>query len=444
MVKKIFSPIVLSYLRVAAHIQLAKSKAKIIGVAGSSGKSSLVSLIGGMLSEKYSVKQSQGKNSETGLPLDILGIHMRDFSPFAWLIALIFVPIKLLFNWGKYDIYVAEMGIDSPVEPKNMSYLLKIIQPSIGVVTNVTYEHSEYFEQYVDEINPEKKEEKILAMTAEQETMLLTTLDTDEVAIINLDDPWIDQVIPQIDAKKISVSLKRDADLLGKDISVSFSRFSMVIEFEKKNYPLTVPHPLPIHFANEFLLALAVGISFELSITDCIEFIQKHFSLPPGRLSIFKGIKNTTIIDSTYNNATLPPIIDILHMVKEISGKRRKIAILGDMRELGIESEKMHAAVAKEILTTVDFAVLIGPMSEQYMVPILRKAEFPFENFLNVTSSEDAIKRLIQEDDIILVKGSQNTLFLERIVEMLLADKEDREKLTRRGEFWDKKRSESL
>ncbi len=442
--KKLLISFVLFYLRLAAKIQIAKIKPKIIGIAGSSGKSSLTSLVAGILSEKYSVKQSLGKNSETGLPLDILGIHMTDFSPAAWLGAMLLVPIKLLVNWTRYDMYIAEMGIDSPVEPKNMSYLLKIIQPTIGVVTNVSLEHSVYFEPYVTEVNPLVKEKKVLDLTAEQEMLLLTSMSSDDIAIVNRDDTQISNRQNQIDAKQITISLEKDANLVGKAISSDLSRFTMQVVYKQREYPLTISQPLPKHFAYEFLFAIGIGLSQDIVIENAIDLLEKHFSLPSGRLSFFKGIKNTVLIDSTYNNATLPPILDILDFVKEISGKRRKIAILGDMRELGEEAQNIHEEVARKILTTVDFVILIGPLSEQYMVPILEKANFPYENFPDVASSKKAILDRVEEGDVILAKGSQNTLFLERIVEILLAEKDDIKKLTRRGDFWDKKRSESL
>src|SRR5260221_2845314 len=442
--KHILVNLALAYLRIAARIQRTKVKPKIIGIAGSSGKSSLVNLIYEMLSEKFTVKQSSGKNSETGLPLDILDIHMKGFGALDWLVAFLMVPICLLINWKKYDYYIAEMGIDGPNEPKNMSYLLSFLDPYIGIVTNVSLEHAIYFEPYVEEVDPLIKLKKILELTSQQETMLLLSLPKDGSAVVNIDDTHIADVQKEIESRKITISLEKEADLRGQDIVVSLTRFSMIVSYAGKNYSLVISQPLPRHFAYEFLFALGVGLSVGLSIDECITLIQKHFSLPSGRLSFFKGIKNTTIIDSTYNNATLPPILDILDFVASISGNRRKIAIIGDMRELGQASENAHMTLAKKILQTADYAVLIGQLSEEYIVPILREAQFSFDDFPDVSSSKEAIMQLIKEGDIILVKGSQNTLFLERIVEMLLADKKDTEKLTRRGKFWDKKRIESL
>lgn len=441
--KKLFTPFVLWYIRFFSKVQLSKTRPIIVGVAGSSGKSSLGRLITAVLQQKYIVDSSKEKNSETGIPLHILNIHMEKFSYSAWLWAILLAPLKLIFYWPKATVFVAEMGIDSPVEPKNMSYLLKIIRPTIGVVTNVSLEHSVYFEPYAKETDVEKKQQEILKMTAEQETLLLTTLPNSGQAVVNLDDPSIKNAGKFIKAKQLTISLTKGADLVGTDIENTLSTFSMKVEFGEKSYPLRIHQPLPRHFAYEFLFAIAVGVSLDITVEDSIRQLQQHFSLPPGRLSFFKGIKNTTLIDSTYNNATLPPILDILDFVKEIAGKKRKMAIIGDMRELGEESQYHHEEVAKKLLKTVDSAILIGPQLGQFAAPILKKEGFLFEPFPTVTAAKGAILSQVRTGDVILVKGSQNTLFLERIVEMLLADKKDVAKLTRRGEFWDKKRSET-
>lgn len=441
--KKLFAPFFLWYIRAFARLQLSKTNPIIIGVAGSSGKSSLARIITSVLQSTYQVNATKEKNSETGIPLHVLNIHMEKFSYLAWLKVLFVAPLRLLFFWPRYQVLVAEMGIDSPVEPKNMGYLLKIIRPTIGVVTNVSLEHSVYFEPYATQKDPKKREEEILAMTAYEETRLLTSLPKQGFAIVNLDDTAIVAKQSNIKSHLVTVSLSKKADLQTKQIISTLNDFSMSVVYQAKTYPLILSQPLPQHFAYEFLMAIAVGIAMEISVETAITAIQTEFVLPPGRLSFFKGIKETVIIDSSYNNATLPPILDILTFMKEISGKRRKVGILGDMRELGSLSKESHEIVAKKIMETLDVALLIGPEMKRYAAPILEKAKFDFLAFDTFTQAKESILARIQTEDVILVKGSQNTLFLERVVEMLLADKKDMKRLTRRGEFWDKKRSET-
>ena len=113
------------------------------------------------------------------------------------------------------------------------------------------------------------------------------------------------------------------------------------------------------------------------------------------------------------------------------------------MRELGSQSRATHEALAHKLMYAVDEVILIGPLLKNYAEPILKRKKFPYKSFLTFTDAKQAIKDTIRENDLILVKGSQNTLFLERVVEMLLAHGEDIDKMCRRGEFWDKKRVET-
>src|SRR5258706_1155180 len=225
---------VLWYLRFFAKLQLRKMNAKIIGVGGSSGKTSLTLLISLILKEKYKVKQSGGKNSEVGLPLDILDIAIGNNSFYDWVRILVLAFLKAFQNPKQYDYYIVEMGIDSPVEPKNMSYLLKIVTPDIAVVTNVSLEHSQYFDDFVKEKDPEKREQEIIKLTAKQETLLLTSLSKMNMAIVNIDDEQIKQILPDIHSRKIFISLQnKSADFYAKEIGIDLDKF--LLEFVYMN-----------------------------------------------------------------------------------------------------------------------------------------------------------------------------------------------------------------
>lgn len=444
-IRAVFIRFILWYLRILAKIQLKKINPFIVGVGGASGKTSLSNFIYLILSEKYKVKQSRGKNSETGIPLDILGITMKNYNKRDWVKVFFFALVKVLLDFRKFDIYVAEMGIDSPLEPKNMSYLLKIIKPDVGVLTNISYEHSQYFDPLVDNSNPKEREGDILELTLSQESLLLTKLLPKNYAVLNIDDENITRLKTQIKANKISVSSKnKSADFYIDKVQNFIDRFVMWFIFKGKKYKIEITNPLPKHFAYSFLLAIAVATTKDVSIESAISSLERKFSLPAGRMTVFKGIKNTVIIDSSYNNATLTPILDLLDFVFEIGKQRRRIGIIGDMRELGTMSKALHEEVARKILKTLDLAILIGPLTQKFIEPILKKNNFESFSYLNFSSVRQTILDAIKPKDIILIKGSQNTLFLERVVEMLLQNPKDSEKLCRRGEFWDKMRQKTL
>ncbi|MCL5435187.1 MAG: UDP-N-acetylmuramoyl-tripeptide--D-alanyl-D-alanine ligase [Patescibacteria group bacterium] len=440
--RKILVKFVLLYLRILAKIQLRKIKPLIIGVGGASGKSSLARLIYLILSNSLKVLYSEGKNSETGIPLNILGISMENYSALNWLKAFMLAPFKTIFNWTRFDVYVAEMGIDSPKEPKNMSYLLKIIKPDIAVLTNVSFEHSLYFEEEVSGENLEAKEKEIFKLTSEQELLLLNSLGKTKTAVLNLDDKVISGAEGKLRCKKITVSRGKPADFRITKVTSSLSGFEMEFEHLNKRHILKLKRPLTEHFSYSITLAIAVCSLLGVKVEDTISSIESKFSLPAGRMTVFPGIKNSTIIDSSYNSSPLP-LFDMLDFLKSCQAKR-KVVILGDMRELGILSKKFHAEAAGKILNAANAAILIGPLMKEYAYPILKKSNLKVESFDNFTEAKDYVQNFIEEGDLILVKGSQNTLYLERVVEMLLKNPKDKEKLCRRGESWDKKRGQSL
>ncbi|KKP81114.1 MAG: UDP-N-acetylmuramoyl-tripeptide-D-alanyl-D-alanine ligase [Candidatus Levybacteria bacterium GW2011_GWB1_35_5] len=443
--KDIVIKLILWYLRVLASLQLKKIKPFVIGVGGASGKTSLSNFIYLILDKEYKVKQGKGKNSETGIPLDILGLQVKTNTTSDWIRLLFLSLAHLLFDYRKFDIYVAEMGIDSPLEPKNMSYLLKIVKPQTAVLTNISYEHSQQFDPLVDAKSVNERKEDILELTAKQEGLLLTTLTSTGVAVLNIDDENIANLRSEINATQISVSANnKDASFYIEKIQNFVDKFLVVFVNKGKTYKIEIGNPLPKHFAYSFVLAIAVASTKGVGIDNAIKTLESDFSLPAGRMTVFKGIKDTVLIDSSYNNATLTPILDLLDFVFEIGKQRRRVGIIGDMRELGTMSKALHEEVAKKILKTLDFVILIGPLSQKYIEPILERNKFEYFSYLNFTQSKNTILENIKPKDIVLIKGSQNTLFLERAIEMLLQNKSDVKRLCRRGEFWEKIRAKTL
>jgi len=147
--KKILIDFFLFYLRTAARIQLFKIQPKIIALTGSVGKTSLCNAVFAVLKDRFKCKQSIKANSETGIPLDILDLHLKDYSLLNWLYITLLIPWKLLTNWQKYDYYIVELGVDDPFPPKNIGYLLSFIYPNISIFLNVAPVHTMQFEKLI-------------------------------------------------------------------------------------------------------------------------------------------------------------------------------------------------------------------------------------------------------------------------------------------------------
>ncbi|KKQ90817.1 MAG: hypothetical protein UT14_C0028G0007 [Candidatus Shapirobacteria bacterium GW2011_GWE1_38_92] len=141
------------------------------------------------LSPNFSLKSTTGSNSEYGIPLNILNIKVTGFSALNYLKYVLLTPIKLLTSWQSFQIYLVEMGIDGPKEPQNMSYLLKIIKPDIGIVLNVNPVHSQYFDNTISKnIKDKQRLHQILLNIAIEKAKLINSLPSTALAIINGDD----------------------------------------------------------------------------------------------------------------------------------------------------------------------------------------------------------------------------------------------------------------
>jgi UDP-N-acetylmuramoyl-tripeptide--D-alanyl-D-alanine ligase len=428
----------LYYLRLFARLRIGRVDPVIVGVGGSSGKSSVALFISLILKTRFKVKEGKGKNSETGIPLNILDFDIKSYSYFSWLKVFILAPFKA-FGSDKYDFYIAEMGIDSPLPPKNMDYLLTIIQPDIGVLTSIGPEHTEAFDPLVKEDDLER-ESRLLDLIKKQEELLVTKIEEKGWSVLNVDDSNI-AAIKNLKSKTITISSKKESDVVIKKIDIEVRKFTVEFSYMEKNYTIKINQALPEYYANSILLAVFASVCCGLTVEEAIRSLEKNFELPPGRFSSFEGVKDTLIFDSSYNSSP-EAVLGALNLVKKVKGKR-KIGVLGDMREQGSLTRRVHEEMGKAIIKNLDYVILIGPENSKYTSSYLRKRGFNHKSFLTFKEAKEHIKEEIRSGDIVLVKGSQNTLFLERVVEMLLKNPKDKEKLCRRGKYWDNRRLKS-
>jgi len=195
-VKKHLSLILLHYFRLLSKVQLNKVKLlqkikgqelTIIGITGSSGKTICQNLIETTLSPHFSLKSNSGANSESGIPLNILGLKPQNYSLLDWLRLILLSPIMLLLNWKTYQIYLVEMGIDGPDSPKNMDYLLTILKPDISIFLNVNLVHSSAFDSKVSkDITGKTRMDQILSIIASEKAKIINQLPSTSSAILLL------------------------------------------------------------------------------------------------------------------------------------------------------------------------------------------------------------------------------------------------------------------
>lgn len=400
--KQFLTLIFLNYLRLLSKVQIAKirfllklqnKKLNIIGITASAGKTSALLALDAVLKDQFKIKNNYGGNSESGIPLNILGLKIKNFSFLSWLKIFFLAPIKLITNWQIYEIYIVEMGIDEPKEPKNMSYLLKIIRPNIGIFLNVNLTHSQNFDQTVSKnLEGNQRIEKILENIGREKAKLINSLPSTGFAILNNNDPIVIKTTRTTLAKIITI----------KPTKIEIPKFA-----------------LPQIYQVSFGAAIAAAGIFGIDQKTAVSNLQKNFKLPPSRSSILKGIKNSKIIDSSYNSSPLAAQ-ELLQFLGQFPHPR--IAILGDMRELGLETAKAHQDLYKTASKIADLIIGIGQNTQKYFPKNDKTKTFEFW-WQALDFLKENLNKKEFDKSTILIKGSQNTIFLEELVKKLIPKK---------------------
>lgn len=425
-VKTFVVPFVLWYLRAIARISLSLTRATVIGVAGSVGKTSTREALYAILKDISPTHMVAG-NSETGVPLGLVGLFPHDYSPLDWLRMFIVAPSRIFFLKNVRYIIV-EMGIDDPYPPKNMAYLLTIVKPDIGIITEESAAHTMQFEKILKpDVVPDSERLKLLieAITREDAKMIRRC----KIGIINGDNQYLTRELPD------TLRFGRTGDIrsTGYDVDTKKTTFSYRIS----DTPLTVqfrgfvfPKDLSYVFAPAILVAHKLNIPLDVIRAN----LEKNFVPPRGREGLFEGINHSIIIDSSYN-ASKPSVLTFLELMAKLKRetKRHTIIILADMHELGNESQIEHEAVVRAIGDIPDTLYLVGPLTKRFIVPKIPQAKW----FPSVIELNRALFH-IPNRSLILFKGSQGDLWLEESIKLLLKNKEDVSRLCRQNAFWQK------
>jgi UDP-N-acetylmuramoyl-tripeptide--D-alanyl-D-alanine ligase len=455
----------LSYLTFFARLAVRLHKPEIIGIAGSVGKSSTRSALEAMLQDYFLVK-SVG-NSETGIPLGILGLTPGSYSLTDWLTMLLKAPFGL--NFLKNTKYlIAEMGIDDPFPPKNMEHLLTIIKPDIAIILNESATHSEQFEKTLsaeDKGQSEEEKVKLIIRKIAEEDCKIITQSGCKTAIYNADDENINAVIAMTCRTKqshkntqlVPFGRNKTNAISYKDYEVSLNgtSFSFSSTMQQSNneaikiifYDFILPQEYQQVFASAIIAALQTGLKPE----QVKKSLEKNFSLPKGRSSLLRGINNSVVIDSSYNasKASNFAFLDLVATLKKQT-KRPVVFLMGDMRELGDEAKIEHEAVAHKMISIVDYLYCVGPLTRKFILGAYPLAPISYglkevSWFDTAARAGEYLEKHLVKDAIVLVKGSQNTIYLEEAIKKILADKNDITRLCRQSTFWlDTKRKQAI
>lgn len=430
--KKLFKKIVVTLLQFEAKLVLRKYKPKIIGVTGSVGKTSTKDAIYRVLSNGgVSVRKSEKSyNGDLGVPLTILGCQSAWGDIFGWLEIMIY-GLRVIFGKQNYPKWlVLEVGLEYPGEIKQ---ILSWVNFDIAVITLLPEVpvHVEFFKNKDEVIN-----EKIL---------LAKQVPITGQVLLNADDKNALKFIPDLQAEVITYGQNDKADYRASLGQVFYNSDSSPAGLEFKLYhnnkELTVKIPGVIgnHQIFPVLAALVVGEKLGLNMVEMIDSLSNY--LPPaGRLRLIEGIKHTTILDDTYN-ASPAAMSAGLVALDDFESVGRKIAVLGDMLQLGSFTVEAHKKIGYQAVDVCDLVVTVG-LRSKFIDDALIEKKFSAKKIKHFDDSAEAglfLQKSIKSGDVIFVKGSQ-AVRMEKVVEEIMAHPEDKTKLLVRQDTEWKKR----
>jgi len=351
-----------------------KHTPRVVGVTGSVGKTTTKEVIYSVLSQRFRTLKSEGNyNNEIGLPLTLLKLEPSHE--------------RVVLEMGMY--YLGEIAA-----------LAAIARPHVGVVTNVGPTHLERL--------------GTIERIAQAKTELVEALPDDGVAVLNGDDPWVRGMATKTRARVFYYGLDESCDLWASHIE---SQGLEGIRFRFHHGPETIHAKVPMlgrHSVHTALASAAVGLVEGQSWEEIMNGLRGAAQL---RLVVVPGLRGSTILDDTYN-ASPASTIAALNLLEELNG--RKIAVLGDMLELGAYEEEGHRKVGRRAMDVVALLVTVGQRGRLIAEEALACGMGEDRVFI-VDDNESAIaclREIIAPGDFILIKGSRG-MKMEEIVAAL-------------------------
>jgi UDP-N-acetylmuramoyl-tripeptide--D-alanyl-D-alanine ligase len=352
---------------------------RVIGITGSVGKTTTKEMVASVLAQRYRVLRSKGNyNNEIGLPLTLLELDDRS------------------------EHVVLEMGTYGPGE---ITLLARLARPHVGVVTNVGPVHLERMGTI----------ERIAQAKAE----LPQALPADGVAILNGDDRWVRDMADKTQARVFLYGLSADCDLWADEIeSYGLEGVRFRFHYARPTGQEQVIHAhIPLlgrHSVHTALRAAAVGLVEGLSWDEILHGLHTGEQL---RLFVVPGVGGSTLLDDSYNSSP-DSAIAALNLLDELEG--RKIAVLGDMLELGVYEVEGHRRVGRRAMDVASLLITVGEKGQLIGQEALNYG-MPAEQVIHLANNAEAItclQKLIRAGDIVLIKGSRGVA-MEEIVEAL-------------------------
>lgn len=414
-------------LKYCAVKYLTRHNPKIVAITGSNGKTSTREAIYAVLKSKYSVRRSEKNyNTEVGVPFSILGID----SPkrfWGWPVVLFRAYWIAQKSKRAPEILILEMAAD---KPGDLKYLTSFIKPDISVVTAIGD-----LPVHVEAFSGPKA-------VAEEKSTIVKVLETNGVAILNYDDKMVLDMKNKTKGHVFTFGFEKGSSIRAlEEKSVfcipedddDFCGVSFKVESDSRVVPVRLRNVYGKPPAYAALAAFAVGKALGMNLIEIAEAL-KDYKSPKGRMHLIEGMRESLILDDTYNASPMA-VMSAIDVLKNMSAKRR-IAVLGDMKELGKYSEEAHEMIGREIAKIADLIFVVGERAKLIAKEAIKEG-FAKENIYEFMHSIDAgrsLNGIVEKDDLILVKGSQS-MRMELVIEDIMAHPKKKKNLLVRQDW---------
>lgn len=427
--KSFLKSIIVAILTWEASLVLRRHQPIVVGITGSVGKTSTKGVIAAVLSKKYDVRKSaKSFNSEFGVPLAILGEDTAWGSLSGWSAVIWRGFWKALFSRSYPEALVLEMGVD---QPGDMARLAKWVRLDVAVVTHIgtTPVHVEAFPS--------------VEAVAQEKMHILSTVQPNGAVILTHDDPTVLAYKEGIKQRVFTFGFDDGASVKGGYYNIAYDAYGAPLGIAAKiligsnAFPFSQNGVIGRQFVYPALAATAVGMAFGMNMVDILSALE---SLKPvsGRMRLLRGKNETLIVDDTYN-ASPAAAHEALVALADLRVRGKKLAILGDMKELGALSRAAHREVGKECASTLDSLVTVGAEAREIALGAQEAGMMNVRQFDAGTDEALAwAKKELSSGDVLLVKGSQS-MRLEKVVKGLLSDQRDVKHLVRQDAEWSKR-----
>lgn len=430
---RIFIKILKLILKKLSQLMVRRFKPQVIAITGSVGKTSVKEAVYAVLShltgsegETYRrIRKSEGNlNNELGMPLTIIGewkkeelkLVGRDEPPgekkikksIFWLKVILIALGRILFM-RKSDypkLLILEYAADRPGDIK---YLSEIAMPYIGIVTAVGEipVHVEFFS------GPEA--------VIREKSRLIESLPANGFAILNFDSEIVMRMKERTRARVVTFGFSDGADIKisnlenrsenDKPLGISFK-----LEYGGSFVPVVLRNSFGKAQAYAAAVAACVGLIYDLNLVEIAETLLNNYSPAKGRMNLLEGIKGAYIIDDTYNASPLS-MQEAFETLRDLTAKR-KIAVLGDMLELGKYSIEAHESIGRLVVGIADILIAVGPRAK-FIAESAKTAGMDKHKVLSFDTAGEAgiaVKDLMKTGDLVLIKASR-AVGLDKIVE---------------------------